>query len=123
MDIIISTRSDKPIYAQIFEQIAASILKGELASGEPLPPIRTIARQLEVSVITVKKAWEELDRAGFIDTVVGKGTFVSAHKAAELDDKRRTIAAERLAKDLVFYRDLGLSRDDVVALVRGLYPD
>ena len=121
MDVIISPRSDKPIYVQIAEQVAAQILKGDLAPGATLPPIRTVARDLEVSVITVKKAWEELEREGFVYGVVGKGTFVSDQHADSLDDRRESIARERLAKDLEFYRALGLTEEEFISLVRKVY--
>ena len=121
MDIVISPASDKPIYTQIAEQMAAQILKGDLPGGTMLPPIRTVARQLEISVITVKKAWEELERAHFIYGIVGKGSFVSAHPAQALDDKRQSLALARLTKDLPFYRDLGLTQDEFIELVRGMY--
>ncbi|MDR0283439.1 MAG: GntR family transcriptional regulator [Propionibacteriaceae bacterium] len=121
MDIVLSPASDKPIYVQIAEQIAAQILKGDLAGGTTLPPIRTVARQLAVSVITVKKAWEELARAGFIDTVVGRGTFVSCHPPGGLGSKREAIALERLEKDLAFYRELGLTAAELIELVRQVY--
>jgi len=121
MDIIISPRSDKPIYTQIAEQIAAQILKGDLAPGTALPPIRTVARDLEISVITVKKAWEELEHQGFIYGVVGKGSFISDQHAHNLDDKRESIAMERLAKDLDFYRNLGLTQEEFIDLVRKVY--
>jgi len=121
MDIVISPSSDKPIYTQIAEQVAAQILKGDLPGGTALPPIRTVARQLEISVITVKKAWEELERAGFVHGMVGKGTFVSAHPEGELVDKRESLARQRLAKDLPYYRDLGLDQDEFLELVREMY--
>jgi len=121
MDIIISPSSDKPIYTQIAEQVAGQILKGDLAPGTMLPPIRTVARQLEVSVITVKKAWEELDRQGFIYGVVGKGSFVSDQHAGALEDKRESIALDRLAKDLPFYQGLGLTREEFIGLVGKTY--
>ena len=121
MDVVISPSSDKPIYAQIAEQISAQILKGDLESGAALPPIRTVARDLEVSVITVKKAWEELERQGFIDAIVGKGSFVSNHPPETLGDKRESIAMERLEKDLEFYRGLGLTREEFVELARKAY--
>ena len=122
MDIVISPSSDKPIYTQIVEQISAQILKGDLLGGSLLPPIRTIARQLEISVITVKKAWEELERKGLIYAVVGKGSFVAPHKDAELDDKRESLAREQLAKDITFYQVLGLTQDEFVDLVSTMYP-
>ena len=121
MDIVISPRSDTPIYAQIAEQVAAQILRGELASGTALPPIRTVARQLEVSVITVKKAWEELEREGFIIPMVGKGTVVATRHQGQLDDKRDTMALAKLTKDLAFYRGLGLTVDEFITLVRRAY--
>jgi GntR family transcriptional regulator len=123
MDIIISAASGTPIYQQIANQMSAQILKGELPPGSPLPPIRTVARQLEVSVITVKKAWEELEHGGFIYGVVGRGSFVSDRHPGELDDKREELARRRMEKDLPFYRELGLTVDDMVELVRRLYDD
>ncbi len=121
MDIIVSAASGTPIYQQIANQISAQILKGELEPGAALPPIRTIARQLEVSVITVKKAWEELEHGGFIYGVVGRGSFVSDRHGDELDDKRDQLARARMERDLPFYRELGLTADEVVELVRRLY--
>ena len=76
MNVTISNKSEKPIYEQLYEQISAQILKGELVSGYCLPPIRQAALELGVSVITVKKAWEGLERSGLIYTVTGKGCFV-----------------------------------------------
>jgi len=121
MDVVISPSSDKPIYAQIVEQLSAQILSGELPGGTALPPIRSVARQLEVSVITVKKAWEELERGGFIYAIVGKGSFVADHSIGVLENKREAQVIERLAKDLSFYRQLGLTVDELVELVRKVY--
>lgn len=77
MTLFVNYDSDKPIYMQIFSQISSQILEGELKPGHQLPPIRSIANELIISVIPVKKAWEELDRKGYIKTITGKGTFVS----------------------------------------------
>lgn len=81
MDIIISNASGKPIYEQITGQIKNLILSGELRAGDALPSIRLLARELRISVITTKRAYEELERDGFIETVAGKGSFVSARDA------------------------------------------
>ena len=77
MDIIISNSSGQPIYEQISRQVKGAIASGRLRPGEPLPSIRALARDLRISVITTKRAYEELEREGFIDTVAGKGSFVA----------------------------------------------
>ena len=77
MDIIISNSSGQPIYEQICRQIKGAIAAGKLQPGEPLPSIRSLARDLRISVITTKRAYEELERDGFIQTVAGKGSFVA----------------------------------------------
>ena len=77
MDIIISNSSGQPIYEQICRQVKGAIAAGKLKPGEPLPSIRALARDLRISVITTKRAYEELERDGFICTVAGKGSFVA----------------------------------------------
>ena len=77
MDIIISNASGKPIYEQITAQIKEQIMSGELQEGEPLPSMRTLAQQLRISIITTKRAYEELERDGFIESFTGKGSFVA----------------------------------------------
>lgn len=76
MDIIISNSSGVPLYEQIEEQIKNQIISGELAEGEPLPSMRILAKELKISIITTKRAYEELERDGFIYSVMGKGSFV-----------------------------------------------
>ena len=78
MDIILSNSSNDPIYLQIVNQIKAMILSGELAEGEALPSMRNLAMQMRVSLITTKRAYEELERDGFIETYTGRGSFVKA---------------------------------------------
>ena len=78
MDIILSNSSNDPIYLQIVNQIKAMILSGELAEGEALPSMRNLAMQMRISVITTKRAYEELERDGFIESYTGKGSFVKA---------------------------------------------
>ena len=77
MHIIISNKSDKPIYAQIVEQLKEQIISGKILQGKPLPSIRALASELRISVITTKRAYEELEREGYIETVPGKGSFVA----------------------------------------------
>ena len=123
MNIIISNTSGKPIYQQLFDQLSAQIIKGELPPGFGLPAIRTAAKELRVSVITVKKAWEELERAGFINSMVGKGCFVADLTSGDLNRKRESLIHEKMKKDIVYYKELGLSREDVLKAVRKLYGD
>lgn len=78
MVIILSNSSDEPIYQQIVSQMKSHIMSGELAEGETLPSIRMLAQQLRISTITTKRAYEELERDGFIETVGGKGCFVKS---------------------------------------------
>ena len=76
MDILISNASGVPIYEQIEEQIKSQIMTGALAAGDALPSMRILAKELKISVITTKRAYEDLERDGYIETVVGKGSFV-----------------------------------------------
>lgn len=82
MNIIISNANGQPIYQQITSQIKNMIMTGELNEGDPLPSMRLLAKELRISVITTKRAYEDLERDGFIESIVGKGSFV-AHKNLE----------------------------------------
>lgn len=121
MNIVINNTSDKPIYQQIFEQISSQIIKGELPRDYCLPPIRTVAKELRISVITIKKAWEELERGGFIYTMAGKGCFVAPLKPGDLDVKRNDMAQEKIKKDIAYYKSLGLTLPDVIELIKRHY--
>ena len=83
MQLYIDNRSGAPIYDQIYSQIKNAIVSGQVAAGEALPSIRALAKDLRISVITTKRAYDELEREGFIDTLPGKGCFV-AERSAEL---------------------------------------
>ena len=121
MEIVISNTSGVPIYQQIFEQISAQIIKGVLPSETCLPPIRTVALELRISVITVKRAWEELEHAGLIYTMAGKGCFVSPLQPNALDAKRSQLASEKLAKDMEYYKTLGLSMEEIIGMIKQDY--
>ena len=101
MDIIIQNTSGKPIYEQITAQIKNQILSGALQAGDALPSMRLLAKELRISVITTKRAYEELERDGFIETVTGKGSFVAVQNAELLREEalRRTEQALRGAVD------------------------
>jgi GntR family transcriptional regulator len=121
MNIAISNTSEKPIYQQLFEQISAQILKGELANGYCLPPIRQAATELRVSIITVKKAWEELERCGLIYTVTGKGCFVADLTSAEMLQKRNEMILKQMLIDTSYYKSFGLSIEEVYELLKEVY--
>ena len=120
--INISNKSDKPIYQQLFEQISSMILSGRLKQDFNLPSIRTAAKELRVSVITVKKAWEELERSGLIYSVAGKGCFISDLNSSSLDQKRRNIISEQFKKDVEFYKNMDTSKAEFTELVEKYYP-
>ncbi|USB32317.1 GntR family transcriptional regulator [Paenibacillus sp. YPG26] len=121
MNIAISNTSDKPIYQQLFEQISAQILKGELEKGYSLPPIRQAASELRVSIITVKKAWEELERAALIYTVTGKGCFVAELSPEELLQKRNEMILKQMQIDTSYYKSFGLTIEEAVHLMKEVY--
>lgn len=98
MDIIISNSSDKPIYEQITVQIKNLIISGELKPGEPLPSMRLLAKELRISVITTKRAYEDLERDGFITTVVGKGSFVAESNIEFIREEQLRIIEDHIQK-------------------------
>ena len=113
LNLPIMGASDTPIYKQVFDGIAAQILCGSLPGGTCLPPIRTIAAQLGISVITIKRAWEELERSGLITTNVGRGCFV-----AQLTEQ---IAQAEVKKLMPLFRLLGLTAEDAVFIIKKEY--
>ena len=96
MEIIISNNANKPIYEQITTQIKAMIMSGELQAGDAIPSMRSLAKSIHVSVITVQKAYEDSQRDGFIETTVGRGSFVSARNKEFYQEEQQRIAEEHL---------------------------
>ncbi|WP_391510258.1 GntR family transcriptional regulator [Clostridium botulinum] len=95
MKILISNVSDKPLYEQIKEQIKDSIFKGEISDGEQLPSIRNFATELKVSVLTIRRVYDELEQEGFITSQVGIGTFISIGNLELLRDSKRRIVEQK----------------------------
>ena len=120
MDIIISNAGGQPIYEQICRQIKGAVASGKLKPGEPLPSIRNLARDLRISVITTKRAYEELERDGFICTVAGKGSFV-AQQDLELakESNLREIEAH-LQAAVELGRQIELTVDDLQNILKVL---
>ena len=96
MDIVISNNTGKPIYEQITTQVKAMIISGDLKAGDAIPSMRALAKSIHVSVITVQRAYEELQRDGFIETTVGRGSFVSAQNKEFYQEEQQRIAEEHL---------------------------
>jgi len=115
--IIISNASPDPIYEQITKQLKAQIISGELAEAEALPSIRRLARELQISVITTKRAYDELEREGFINTVGGKGTFVAVQNKELMKEKKMKIVEEKLAEAVAEAKMLGISFDQLKTML------
>ncbi len=98
MDIIISNASGVPIYEQIEEQIKGQIMTGEMAAGDALPSMRVLAKELKISVITTKRAYEDLENDGFIESVIGKGSFVKGVNSELMMESLRFAIEECLEK-------------------------
>ena len=123
MRILISNSSPEPIYEQIARQIKAEIIAGRLEEGAPLPSIRALAHDLQVSVITTKRAYDELEAEGFLDSVGGKGTFVAAQNPAFLREKRMKVVEEKLVSALDEARLLGVGLEELTEMLRLLYQE
>lgn len=123
MQIIVSNQSGKPIYQQIMSQIKNGILRGELRANEPLPSIRGLAKELKISVITTKKAYEELEAEGFIISTPGKGSYVAPQNRALMQEVRLKKVEEALEQVVDTARAMQVSREEVEEILRLLYEE
>lgn len=123
VDIIISNNSSKPIYEQIISQIKAMIMSGELQSGEILPSMRALAKSLHISVITAQKAYEELQRDGFIETVTGKGTFVAAQNKDFIQEEQLRQIEQKLMDAADLGRSSAIPLEKMIELLTMFYQD
>ncbi len=123
MKIVISNASQDPIYEQISKQIREQIIRGELSAGDALPSIRSLARELQISVITTKRAYEELERDGFIETVGGKGSYVSGQNKELLRERRLQMLEEQLSEVVTESRRLRISRCELKEMLDLLYEE
>jgi len=121
MQILISNASPDPLYLQIVKQIQKQIISGELLAGEALPSIRALAQDLQLSVITTKRAYEELEKSGYIDTVKGKGCFITEQNSELLQERRRKIVEDKLAEAIESAQMLGISSRDIIEMINLLY--
>ena len=121
MEIIISSNTSKPIYEQITSQIKAMIMSGELRTGDSIPSMRSLAKSIHVSVITVQKAYEDLQRDGFIETTVGRGSFVSADNKDFFQEEQQRLAEEHLQKAAEIGRMSNISLEKLTELLGIFY--
>lgn len=121
MKLIVQTRAETPIYEQLFDQIRAQILTGKLAADDVLPSIRLVARELGISVIPVKAAYDMLENQGFIYTIQGKGCFVA--NIADREQQRLRLAAESVRNTVTRCVGLGFSAREISDFVSSSYTE
>lgn len=123
MNLIISNSSEAPIYEQIVAQVKNLIMRGELAENELLPSIRSLAKELQISVITTKRAYEELEREGYVASVPGKGSFVAARTKELLREARMKVVEEKLMDAAHSGRAIELPLDEMQEMLRLFYEE
>lgn len=123
MQIIISNSSSLPIYEQISNQIKKSIISDELDEGQLLPSIRKLAKDLQVSVITTKRAYEVLEHEGLVESVRGKGFFVATKNKALIKEKKLRLIEEKLQQAIDECKLMGISEQEVVEMIKLLFID
>lgn len=121
MKIILQPQGTLAIYEQIVNQLKNAIVTGELKTGEALPSIRALAGELQVSVITTKRAYEELEKEGLIRSVAGKGFYVCEYNTDYLREKQLMMIEERLSELITEAKSAGLSSQEFVEMVEALY--
>ena len=121
MDIILSTTSSTPIYEQIVTQIKKHIINGQLKEGEALPSMRTLAKELRISVITTKRAYEELENAGFIVTIMGKGSFVATKNLQLIREEQLKEIEYHIQQAVTLAQSNGISFYELSELLKMMY--
>lgn len=117
MKIIIKNGSEQPLYQQIKEQIRGAILRQELIEGEKLPSIRSLANDLHVSVLTTKRVYDELEKEGFIVSIVGKGSFVASENLEMLSESKRHLIEKKLSEVWGMAKSLGISKEELYMMM------
>ena len=123
MNINISNTSTVPLYEQIVTQIKSQILNGSLQAGDGLPSIRNLAKELKVSIITTKRAYEELEKDGFIETVIGKGTFVSNQNTERLKEITLYNLENKLEEIIKQAKSAGITLEEGLEIFKSIYED
>ena len=123
MDIIISNSSGKPIYEQITSQIKNMILTGMLKEGDALPSMRLLAKELRISVITTKRAYDDLERDGFIESFTGRGSFVARKNLEFMWEEQLKVAEDFLKQAVYTAKSSGITQEELVEILRVLYEE
>ncbi|MBZ9685614.1 GntR family transcriptional regulator [Clostridium estertheticum] len=123
MKILISNISNIPLYQQIKDQLKDIIFKGEMSEGDPLPSIRNFANDLKVSVLTIRRVYNELEQEGFITSQVGIGTFISAGNLELLRDSKRRIVEQKMQDLIQTAKTLKISKEELNAMMNILYEE
>ncbi len=121
MNIVISNSGETPIYEQIASQIKSAVIAGEVKPGDPLPSLRFLAKELRVSVISTKRAYEELEREGYITSVPGKGSFAAEINRELLQEEQYKRLEEHLNEAVDAARTAGISLEEMMGLLETLY--
>ena len=121
MEIVISNSSGKPIYEQIADQVKSQIMSGQLKAGDALPSMRALAQSLRISLITTKRAYNDLEAEGFIETVAGKGCFVAAQDPQLLREANLRLAEEHVRRAVEVAKRGGINREELTEMVDILY--
>lgn len=123
MHIILNNSSMVPIYEQLMSQIKASVISGEMKAGEALPSVRTLAAELKISALTVKKAYDKLEEEGFVVTIHGKGSYIAETDTQLAEEARRLEIEKQLDEALTRARAAGMEKEDILELVSLLLED
>lgn len=123
MDILIDNTSKTPIYEQIVNQIKESIMNGTLNEGDALPSMRQLAKDLKVSVITTKRAYEELENEGYTYSVIGKGSFVKEQNIEQIRERKFKMLEEMIEDVIENSKSMNLTKDELVDLINILYEE
>ncbi len=123
MKIVISNTSENPLYQQIKDQIKDAILREELVEGDALPSVRSFANDLKVSVLTIRRVYDELEKEGFITSQVGIGTFVSTSNIELLRESKRRLVEKKMLDMIQTAKSLNISKEELNAMMDILYEE
>ena len=123
MHILLNNHSMVPIYEQLMEQVKNEIINGSLKENEVLPSVRTLSKELRISALTVKKAYDRLEEEGFVVTVHGKGTYVAATDQQLAMEARKKTVEDDFAAVIQKASDIGFSKDDILEIVNIILED